>query len=150
MGCFPTIYIQCIFLLFVGEPFFKGTGFFFPLSSHLIALLNFECLLCFGTWALNETRRNYVKVSSLLDLCTSDIWKWDHCHVASLSKDSNRWIFHPRCLANLSCLHTDVHCIKTLFWPVGGSCIEVSDCSAVQVSHKAELGSLSHKIISWI
>lgn len=102
--------------------FFSRSPFFFlntVLTSYLIVLLNFECLLCPGTWTLNETRRNYVKVSFPLDLCNFDIWKWDHCHVVSLSKDSNWWIFHPRSQANLSSLHTDVHCIKTLFWSVG-------------------------------
>lgn len=114
MFCFPHIYIQWIFLLFVGEPFFSRAPLFSitSLMSHLIALWNVECLLCCGTWVLNETSRNYVKVSSLLDLWVSDIWKWDHCHVASLSKGSNWWIFHPCCLLKLSRLHTDVHCIK--------------------------------------
>lgn len=58
----------------------------------------------------------YVEVRFLLDLFTPDVWKWDHYRVASQSKDSNWWIFHP--YWTFSSLHTDVRCFITLFWPV--------------------------------
>lgn len=58
----------------------------------------------------------YVEVRFLLELFTPDVWKWDHYLVALQSKDTNWWIFHP-CWTFPS-LHTDVHCFRTLFWPV--------------------------------
>lgn len=78
--------------------------------------LNFQNLLRFCTWTAHKTRRIYVEVRFLLDLFTPDVWKWDHYRVASQSKDSNWWIFHP--YWNFSSLHTDAHCFITLFWSV--------------------------------
>lgn len=93
---------------------------------------------------LNLTQRNDVKVSFPLDLCNYDIWKWDHCHVVSLSKDSKWWIFHPRFQANLCCLlHTDVGCIKTLFCSAG---LHIHRVGIVQPHCWAWLLCWQHKI----
>lgn len=106
----PYLHTMCFFS--VGEPFSRAV-----FLSRWFNNLSFNCAVEFWVstllWHLRAewNKQKLCKVSSLLDLCTSDIWKWDHCHVASLSKDSNWWIFHPSCLPNLSCLHTDVHCI---------------------------------------
>ena len=65
MGCFPHIYIQCVFSsvgFLVGCC--QGHCFFnLPIheTSHLIVLLNSEYFICFGTRALNETSINDVR-----------------------------------------------------------------------------------------
>lgn len=103
--------------------FFRGSfGFFLFFCYHANSLTSkFKCAVEFqvSTWHFSAewNKHKLCKVSSLSDLCTLDIWKWVHCHVMSLSKDSIWWIFHPSCLQNLFCMHTDVHCIKTLSWP---------------------------------
>lgn len=103
--------------------FFQGQFcFLFFFCYHTNSLTSkFKCAVGFqvSTWNFSAewNKHKLCKVSSLSDLCTLDIWKWVHCHVMSLSKDSIWWIFHPSCLQNLFCMHTDVHCIKTLSWP---------------------------------
>lgn len=98
------------FLMFTYNVFFflpsASEPHFFPRSPHSKqkhpAKLPFNCIVRFPSACAAPacerrilTLGNYVKVSFPLDLCNCDIWKWDHCHVVSLSKDSNWWIFHP-------------------------------------------------------
>lgn len=116
----PYLHTMCF--ISVGYSFSGAVLFFLFFCYHANSLTSkFKCAVEFqvSTWHFSAewNKHKLCKVSSLSDLCTLDIWKWVHCHVMSLSKDSIWWIFHPSCLQNLFCMHTDVHCIKTLSWP---------------------------------
>lgn len=84
----PYLHTMCFFFT-VGVPFSRtlfSSQSFCNLSSNCSVEFWLSALL----WHLSAewNKQKLCKVSSLLHLCTSDIWKWDHCHVASLSKDS--------------------------------------------------------------
>lgn len=128
MCFFLLIYMQCCRVFF-----FVSFFLIWPLPAPYLMTLIFTLLqLCsgnlkvFSAFTLERHIKQgefmlrwvsfYVEVRFLLDLFTPDVWKWDHYRVASQSKDSTWWIFHP--YWTFSSLHTDVHCFITLFWPV--------------------------------
>lgn len=128
MCFFFVIYMQCccvfFFLFFLQKKKFNYTNL--PFSA-----VGFEGLFCFCTWTLHKTKRIGVEVKFLLDLLTQDVWKWNHYHMASQSRDMNisSWTFFPTAYRCSLLSNTVLAC--------GGFLRQ--GCKSLQVCKKAQL-----------